>query len=91
MIDITPRSSPGEGSHQHSPHNFNTYSRGSTADNSDMEREQGDYSHQHQPHYSSSSQHHQRIHQHVPTHSAFGDSMDGKRLNKFKLITLLNL
>lgn len=72
MIDITPRSSPGDASH-----NFNTYSRTSTADNSDMERERGDY-HHHQQQPSSSSHPHQRTHQHVPTHSAFGDSMDGK-------------
>lgn len=75
MIDITPHSSPGDGSHH-----LNTYSRGSTADNSDMERERGDYnSHHNHPHHSNNSQHHQRIHQHVPTHSAFGDSMEGKK------------
>lgn len=77
MIDITPRSSPGEMSHH-----FNTYSRGSTADNSDMERERGDYHHhqqqQQQPQHPSSSSQQHRTHPHVPTHSAFGDSMDGK-------------
>lgn len=72
MIDITPRSSPGEVSNH-----FNTYSRTSTADNSDMERERGDYLH-HQQQSVSNSHQNQRTHQHVPTHSAFGDSLDGK-------------
>ncbi|XP_073840234.1 chloride channel protein 3 [Musca autumnalis] len=70
MIDITPRSSPGDVSNH-----FNSYSRTSTADNSDMERERGEYlQHQQQ---STSSHQNQRTHQHVPTHSAFGDSLDG--------------
>ncbi|XP_030372678.1 H(+)/Cl(-) exchange transporter 5 [Scaptodrosophila lebanonensis] len=68
MIDITPRSSPGDiiggstssGYHKH--HN--------NAGESDTEREFGGNHHHNQR-----TMHHQ--HQHVPTHSAFGDPMDG--------------
>lgn len=74
MIDITPNSSPG------GDNNYNTYSRGSTADNSDMERdrEREGYNNQNQPQQSINSQQHQRFHQHVPTHSAFGETAEGK-------------
>lgn len=62
MIDITPRSSPGEliggpGSYHRE-----------TATESDTER---DYAPNQR-----TMHHHQ--HQHVPTHSAFGDPMDGE-------------
>ena len=70
MIDITPHSSPGDNSH-----NFNSYSRGKTADNSAMERDRSDCN----SHTNHSNSQQQRIHQHVPTHSAFGDSMEGIR------------
>uniref|UniRef100_A0A1A9ZUB7 Chloride channel protein n=1 Tax=Glossina pallidipes TaxID=7398 RepID=A0A1A9ZUB7_GLOPL len=72
MIDITPRSSPSE-IHQHSTH-FSSYSRGSTADNSDMERGRDFHGHHQSP---QSQQPPQRTHPHVPTHSAFGDILDG--------------
>ncbi|XP_060653570.1 LOW QUALITY PROTEIN: H(+)/Cl(-) exchange transporter 5 [Drosophila nasuta] len=63
MIDITPRSSPGEliGGPSSSYHR-------ETATESDTER---DYA----PNQRTMHHHHQ--HQHVPTHSAFGDPMDG--------------
>jgi len=64
MIDITPRSSPGEligvaGSYHRE-----------TATESDTER---DYAPNQR-----TMHHHQHQHQHVPTHSAFGDPMDGE-------------
>lgn len=66
MIDITPRSSPGEliGGGPGSYHR-------ETATESDTER---DYA----PNQRTMHHHHQLQHQHVPSHSAFGDPMDGE-------------
>ncbi|KAH8379152.1 hypothetical protein KR009_003321 [Drosophila setifemur] len=69
MIDITPRSSPGDvigggGS-------SSGYHR-ETATESDTERDFGQSGNHHNQRTM-----HQHHHQHVPTHSAFGDPMDG--------------
>lgn len=64
MIDITPRSSPGE-----LIGGVGSYHR-ETATESDTER---DYAPNQR-----TMHHHQHQHQHVPSHSAFGDPMDGE-------------
>lgn len=69
MIDITPRSSPGE-----LIGGAGSYHR-ETATESDTER---DYA----PSQRTMHHHHQLQHQHVPSHSAFGDPMDGESPNR---------
>lgn len=71
MIDITPRSSPGDvigGGVGGGGGSSSGYHR-ETATESDTEREFG---------HSPRTMHQHHHHQHVPTHSAFGDPMDGE-------------
>ncbi|XP_020816734.1 H(+)/Cl(-) exchange transporter 5 [Drosophila serrata] len=74
MIDITPRSSPGDvigGGVGGGGGSSSGYHR-ETGTESDTEREFG-----HSGGHSQRTMHQHHHHQHVPTHSAFGDPMDG--------------
>ncbi|KAH8313005.1 hypothetical protein KR067_008134 [Drosophila pandora] len=69
MIDITPRSSPGDVIGGGSSSGYHR----ETATESDTERDFG----QSGNHHNQRTMHQHHHHQHVPTHSAFGETMDG--------------
>ncbi|XP_017101520.2 H(+)/Cl(-) exchange transporter 5 [Drosophila bipectinata] len=73
MIDITPRSSPGDVIGGGGGGSSSGYHR-ETATESDTERDFGQSSNHHNQRTMHQHHHH---HQHVPTHSAFGEPMDG--------------
>ncbi|KAH8286162.1 hypothetical protein KR054_003538 [Drosophila jambulina] len=72
MIDITPRSSPGDVIGGGVGGGSSSGYHRETATESDTEREFG-----HSGGHSQRTMHQHHHHQHVPTHSAFGDPMDG--------------
>jgi len=74
MIDITPRSSPGDVIGGGGGGGSSSGYHRETATESDTERDFG-----HSGGNGGGNHHNQRtMHQHVPTHSAFGDPMDGE-------------